>query len=54
MFGGGNIPQAIERTATLLAAARHANIPVAFTRIVYAEDGSDASVFCLKMPGLLA
>ncbi len=54
MFGGGNIPQAIETTARLLAAARNANIPVAFTRIVYAEDGSDASVFSLKLPGLLA
>lgn len=53
LFGGGNIPQAIERTAALLAAARRAKIPVAFTRIVYAEDGSDASIFCLKLPGLL-
>lgn len=54
MFGGGNIAQAIENTWPLLAAARHANIPVAFTRIVYADDGSDASVFTLKLPGLLA
>lgn len=54
MFGGGNIPQAIEQTKTLLAAARRANIPVAFSRVVYADDGSDASVFCLKLPGLLA
>jgi maleamate amidohydrolase len=54
MFGGGNIAQAIGNTKVLLAAARHANIPVAFTRIVYADDGSDASVFTLKLPGLLA
>lgn len=54
MFGGGNIPQAIARTAMLLAAARHANIPVAFTRVVYADDGSDASIFCRKLPRLLA
>jgi maleamate amidohydrolase len=54
LFGGGNIAQAIERTKTLLAAARNAIIPVAFTRIVYADDGSDASVFSLKIPGLLA
>ncbi len=54
MFGGGNITQAIERTQILLAAARKAGLPVAFTRIVYAEDGSDASVFTLKLPGLLA
>jgi maleamate amidohydrolase len=54
MFGGGNIPPAIENTAGLLAAARRAKIPVAFTRVVYADDGSDASVFCRKLPGLLA
>ncbi len=54
LFGGGNIAQAIEKTKTLLAAARQVGIPVAFTRIVYADDGSDASVFTRKMPGLLA
>ena len=54
LFGGGNIAPAIERTKTLLAAARQAGIPVAFTRIVSADDGSDASVFTRKMPGLLA
>lgn len=54
LFGGGNIAQAIEKTRSLLAAARHASIPVVFTRIVYADDGSDASVFTRKLPGLLA
>ena len=54
MFGSGNIASAVVRTADLLRAARHHRLPVAFTRIVYAEDGSDASVFTLKMPGLLA
>jgi maleamate amidohydrolase len=54
MFGGGNIASAIEQTSKLLAAARRAKIPVAFTRVVYADDGSDASVFTLKLPGLLA
>jgi maleamate amidohydrolase len=52
LFGGGNIPQAIEHTALLLAAARKAGVPVCFTRVVYAADGSDAGVFCLKAPGL--
>jgi maleamate amidohydrolase len=51
-FGGGNIPQAIAATARLLEAARRANLPVAFTRVVYADDGSDHGVFCLKAPGL--
>lgn len=54
MFGGGNIAPAIAQTAKLLAAARRAKIPVVFTRVVYADDGSDASVFSLKLPGLLA
>ena len=53
-FGGGNIGSAIENAAKLLAAARRWKIPVAFTRVVYADDGSDASVFCRKLPGLLA
>ena len=52
-FGGGNIAAAIERTADLLAACRAHRIPVAFTRVVYAADGSDAGVFCLKAPSLL-
>ena len=52
MFGGGNISAAIERTRVLLAHARQLPLPVVFTRVVYAEDGSDAGVFCLKAPGL--
>jgi maleamate amidohydrolase len=52
LFGGGNIAQAIEKAALLLAAARKAGVPVCFTRVVYAADGSDVGVFCLKAPGL--
>lgn len=52
-FGGGNIAAAIARTRDLLEAARAARLAIAFTRIVYAADGSDASVFCRKMPALL-
>jgi maleamate amidohydrolase len=51
-FGGGNILDAVSNTLTLLAKVRDAGLPVAFTRIVYAADGSDAGVFCLKVPGL--
>ena len=51
-FGGGNIGEAIAATRALLASAREAKIPVAFTRVVYADDGSDAGVFCDKAPGL--
>jgi len=51
-FGGGNIAPAIERTVHLLAAARRHGWPVAHSRIVYAEDGSDDNVFSLKVPGM--
>ncbi len=51
-FGGGNINAAITRTVALLAAAREADMPIAFTRVVYADDGSDAGVFARKVPSL--
>ncbi|EGG78071.1 N-carbamoylsarcosine amidase [Gluconacetobacter sp. SXCC-1] len=52
-FGGGNIPQAIERTKTLLAIARQRGWKVAHTRIVFADDGADANIFSLKVPTML-
>jgi maleamate amidohydrolase len=51
-FGGGNIAPAIAQTVELLAFARRHHWPVAHTRVVYAEDGSDAGVFTLKAPSL--
>jgi maleamate amidohydrolase len=51
-FGGGNIADAIRNTVGLLAAARRLRMPIAHTRIVYAEDGSDANVHTLKVPSL--
>lgn len=51
-FGGGNIGPAIEQTVRLLAFARKQGWPVAHTRVVYADDGSDAGVFTLKAPSL--
>jgi len=53
IFGGGNIPAAIEATRPLLALARGRGWPVAHTRIVYADDGADANVFSAKVPGML-
>lgn len=53
VFGGGNIPAAIERTIGLLAAAREHGWPVAHTRIVFADDDADHNVFTMKVPGLL-
>lgn len=54
MFGGGNILEAAERTRPVLAAFRAHGAPVAFTRIVYAGDGSDAGIWAEKAPRLLA
>ena len=53
VFGGGNIPEAIENTVPLLKAAREMKWPVAHSRIVYGDDDSDANVFSLKVPGML-
>ena len=51
-FGGGNIGEAIDSTRGLLAEARALGLPIAYTRVVYADDGSDAGVFTLKAPAL--
>lgn len=52
VFGGGNIPGAIAATRTVLAQARSRGWPVAHSRIVYADNGSDATVFSAKVPGM--
>lgn len=51
-FGGGNIGEAIEATAPLLARCRAAGAPIAHTRVVFADDGADANLMCLKVPAL--
>ena len=53
LFGGGNISSAIARTRQVLSAARKAGWAIAHSRIVYAEDGADANVFSIKVPGML-
>jgi len=52
-FGGGNIMAAIRNTIPLLALAREKGWPVAHSRIVFADDDSDANVFCAKVPSML-
>jgi len=52
LFGGGNIDPAVRRTAGLLEFFRRSARPVAFSRVVYADDGVDAGVFTLKVPQL--
>lgn len=51
-FGGGNIEDAARASAGLLASFRALGLPVAHTRIVYAEDGSDLGVWAVKVPSL--
>ncbi|QKH33509.1 isochorismatase family protein [Achromobacter pestifer] len=53
VFGGGNIPQAIEQTVGLLAHARKQGWSVAHSRIVFADDDADHNIFTLKVPGML-
>ena len=52
VFGGGNIAEAVANTLGLLAAARRGGLPVAFTRVVYSEDGRDHGAFIRKVPAL--
>jgi maleamate amidohydrolase len=52
LFGGGNIAAAVAQTRGLLAATRQHGLPVAFSRVVYAEDGSDDCAFVRKVPAL--
>ena len=52
VFGGGNMTEAIAATVPLLAEMRALGQPVAYTRAVFADDGSDAGVFGMKVPGL--
>ncbi|MEZ5796898.1 MAG: isochorismatase family protein [Paracoccaceae bacterium] len=52
IFGGGNCLEAAQASVGVLDAFRTRGLPVVFTRIVYAEDGSDAGVWCEKAPRL--
>jgi maleamate amidohydrolase len=52
ILGGPMIEAAAQATVPLLAAFRRAGLPVAHTRVVFADDGSDHNVFCLKCPPL--
>ncbi|MEI6302136.1 MAG: isochorismatase family protein [Betaproteobacteria bacterium] len=51
-FGGGNIDAAVKRTVGLLAHFRKTQRPVAHSRVVYSDDGSDWGVFTMKAPAL--
>jgi maleamate amidohydrolase len=53
-FGGGNIDAAVKRTVGLLAHFRKTQRPIAYSRVVYSNDGSDCGVFTMKAPALKA
>ena len=53
-FGGPHIAAAVEATVPLLAAFRKAGLPVVHTRVVFADDGANKNVFCMKVPPLLS
>ena len=52
-FGGPHIAAAVQATRPLLAAFRAAGLSIVHTRVVFADDGSDKNVFCMKVPPLL-
>lgn len=52
-FGGPHIEAAARATEPLLAAFRRLGLPVAHSRVVFADDGADRNVFCLKVPPLI-
>lgn len=52
VFGGGNVKEAVAATVPLLHEFRALGLPVAYSRAVFADDGSDAGVFGMKVPGL--
>lgn len=52
MFGGGNIIEAAKATVPVVAAFRQKGAPIVYTRVVYADDGSNAGVWCEKAPRL--
>lgn len=47
-FGRGNVSDAIAATIPLLAASRRLRLPVANSRAVFSDDGTDAGMFELK------
>ena len=52
LFGGGNIHDAVLQTVDLLKFFRKNQLPIAFTRYVFSEDGSDSNLLTAKIPSL--
>ena len=49
-LGGGGVGGAVDRTASMLPAARAAGVPVIYTVTQYRPDGLDAGYFGVKVP----
>ena len=52
LFGGGNIHAAVLQTVELLKFCRAKAMPIAFSRYVFSEDGSDSNLLIAKIPAL--
>lgn len=53
LYAAPGVPAAVEATRPVLEAARTSGVPIIFTRVAYAPDGSDGGVFVQKVPALL-
>lgn len=54
LLGGPDVAAAARAAVPLLQVFRMRGLPVAHSRVVFAEDGSDHNVFSLKVPALKA
>ncbi len=54
LLGSPHVAAAARAAVPLLDAFRARGLPVAHSRVVFAEDGSDHNVFCRKVPALMA
>jgi maleamate amidohydrolase len=52
IFGGGNALDAARAAVPVVSAFRSRGLPIVYTRIVYADDGSNTGVWCEKAPRL--
>ncbi len=53
-FFGQGVVDAVEHTVPLLAAARSANVPIIYTKVLYHPSGIDGGLFVKKVPALRA
>jgi nicotinamidase-related amidase len=53
LYAAPGVPDAVQASVPLLAAARTRGIPVIYTTVAYARDGRDGGMFVRKVPALL-